>query len=258
MGDTGRNFDDLVAQFNGRIYQTSKGRIRLAILARDLAESIPALYQNRDWQILDAGGGEGVYARVLAHQGHHITLCDQSQQMISNAQTAAVNAGLSDRFRFFHCPIQQLDKPLQAYDLIMCHAVLEWVSDPRSLLQTLQSWLTPGGYLSLMFFNRHSTVFRCLVRGYLDKAKNDQFEGSGKGLTPLNPLLPDQVLGWLQSMGFKVLVHSGIRVFHDYMHFDIRQNRSEADITELELRYSRMEPYRSLGRYIHVVVQAPN
>ncbi len=38
-------------------------------------------------------------------------------------------------------------------DLILFHAVLEWVADPLSVLQTLWSMLRPGGTLSLMFYN---------------------------------------------------------------------------------------------------------
>lgn len=48
-------------------------------------------------------------------------------------------------------------------------------------------------------------------------------------------------------------MESGIRVFHDYMHKDVRDRRDEQDILQLEMRYSRQEPYRSMGRYYHMI-----
>ena len=52
-----RNFDDLAELFAGRIYSGSKGRIRLALLERDLLEVMPDLLQPaRGLQVLDAGG----------------------------------------------------------------------------------------------------------------------------------------------------------------------------------------------------------
>ena len=64
------------------------------------------------------------------------------------------------------------------------------------------------------------------------------------------------MLDQLQQMGMRVCCRSGVRVFHDYMAREIRERRSEADIVALELRFSQEEPYRSLGRYYHVLVQA--
>ena len=61
------------------------------------------------------------------------------------------------------------------------------------------------------------------------------------------------MLGWLQAGGFSVKVRTGIRVFHDYLHHDVRAKVDEEDLLALETDYSRREPYRSLARYYHVV-----
>jgi S-adenosylmethionine-dependent methyltransferase len=39
------------------------------------------------------------------------------------------------------------------------------------------------------------------------------------------------------------------------MHKDIRERRSEQDIIALEKQFSRVEPYRSLGRYYHILAR---
>lgn len=250
-----RNFDDLAVQFSQRIYSGAKGQIRLALLERDLREVLGDTLVSSPLTILDAGGGEGQFARGMAALGHHVTLCDHSEVMLSNARQEAAAAGLADHFNYLHSSIQSLSAPDIPYDLVLCHAVLEWVQDWQTLISILQSQLKEGGYLSLMFYNRHSTVFRSLVRGYFDRINNDKLQGSGKGLTPLYPLLPEDVLSYLAQSGWNILSTSGIRVFHDYMHKEILARRSVDDIIELEKRFSREEPYRSLGRYYHVIVQ---
>lgn len=249
-----RNFDDLTHQFNQRIYKTSKGRIRLAVLERDLEEVVPSLFSvGQPLSILDAGAGEGILALKLAQAGHHVTLCDHSNQMLETAQRKAQELEVGHRVTIMNGAIQELFPADEQYDLVICHAVLEWVTQPQALVHTLLSCVKPGGLVSLMFYNYHSTVFRSLVRGYLEKALQQRFAGNGKGLTPINPLRPDQVIKWINNSDMDILVESGIRVFHDYMHKDVRDRRDEQDILQLEMRYSRQEPYRSMGRYYHMI-----
>jgi S-adenosylmethionine-dependent methyltransferase len=175
--------------------------------------------------------------------------------MLDNAQRRVKEKGLAEQFRFIQVPIQELSLTDSGYDVVLCHAVLKWVSDWQSLIRCLIDQVKPGGLLSLMFYNQHSTIYRSLVRGYLDRVLLENVKGSGLGLTPINPLIPDDVVDYLQGMGMQIRLKSGIRVFHDYMHKDVRDRRSEQDILTLEMRYSRQEPYRFLGRYYHVVAQ---
>ncbi|MDY6920405.1 MAG: methyltransferase domain-containing protein [Pseudomonadota bacterium] len=252
-----RNFDDLALQFSQRIYATAKGRIRLAVLERDLEPIVAGSECGRvPLAVLDAGCGQGQMALQLAARGHRVTCCDLSPVMLEQARSAADSANLASRMQFVLGPIQALTPVAGGYQLILCHAVLEWVADWRGLLRRLQGLLAPGGHLSLMFYNRHGTRFRRLLRGYFQAVNEDRLEGSGQGLTPLHPLDPATVLDQLQQMGMRVCCRSGVRVFHDYMAREIRERRSEADIVALELRFSQEEPYRSLGRYYHVLVQA--
>jgi len=251
---TDQNFDELSHRFTQKIYSGTKGKVRLALLERDLDETLGQRLQ-APLSILDAGGGQGQFARILARQGHQVTLCDHSAVMLESARQGAAEEGLDHAFEYIHSTIQALPEPKQSYDLVLCHAVLEWVIDWQALVLSLLGQMGGGGYLSLMFYNQHSTVFRSLVRGYFDRVVDGKLHGNGQGLTPINPLLPEQVLGFLKEQGMTVLCKSGIRVFHDYMHKEIRDRRSEQDIITLEKRFSREEPYRSLGRYYHVVVQ---
>ena len=140
--------------------------------------------------------------------------------------------------------------------MVLFHAVLEWVSEPQPTLQGLLRFLRPGGYFSLLFYNRNSLVMRNLLRGNFRKLAADQFAGDPNSLTPTNPLLPEDVLGWLAASGLTVLSRTGVRIIYDYLSREIREQRSFEDILEMERRYCRQEPFIALGRYMHVLAQA--
>lgn len=252
-----RNFDDLAEQFAERVYGGAKGRIRLHLLERDLREALPGLYDPAGPRltILDAGGGEGRFSRSLARLGHRVALWDLSAEMVRRAQAAVEAEGLGQWMSCQQGAVQDL--PPRTYDLVLFHAVLEWVVDPQAVLQQVMAQVRPGGTLSLMFYNRHSTIFRSVLRGFLHKVLSGDIRGKGKGLTPISPLEPDTVMDWLWAAGFQVQVRTGIRVFHDYLHHDVRRKVDEEALLALEEEYCRREPYRSLARYYHVVAQRP-
>ncbi|MGD8525472.1 MAG: SAM-dependent methyltransferase, partial [Thioalkalispiraceae bacterium] len=74
-------------------------------------------------------------------------------------------------------------------------------------------------------------------------------------LTPISPLEPEMVYQWLEAEGLAILRKTGIRVMYDYMAGNVRSKRAFEDILEMEKCYAGQEPFRSLGRYIHVVCQ---
>ena len=101
-------------------------------------------------------------------------------------------------------------------DLILFHAVLEWVADPLSVLQTLWSMLRPGGTLSLMFYNANGFLMHNMVAGNFDYVQ----VGMPKRKThafPDYPRDPQQVYGWLEAIGWQIVGKTGVRVFHDYL-----------------------------------------
>jgi S-adenosylmethionine-dependent methyltransferase len=45
-----------------------------------------------------------------------------------------------------------------AFDVVACHAVLEWLADPGAAVAGLATFLQAGGFLSVMFYNREAAV----------------------------------------------------------------------------------------------------
>jgi len=254
---TDRNFDDLAHRFRNRIYGGLKGDVRLAVLNRDLA---PLLAEGAgNLKIVDAGGGQGQFALDLAAGGHRVLLADISAQMLAQAAAQVEERQLRERVTLLHRPLQELPEvpELQGADLVICHAVLEWLAQPKQAIEQLRKLLKPGGYLSLTFYNRRALEFRLLQRGsfrQLDRnIETGHWGGHPGSLTPQNPLLQEWVQDWLAQAGLSVVAHSGIRCFHDFMTPAIREKLPAAAIVEKELEYSRIDPYRQLARYIHLL-----
>ncbi|MEH6814184.1 MAG: methyltransferase domain-containing protein [Motiliproteus sp.] len=247
---TNNHFDQLSEYFAEKIYNSAKGQIRLALLQRDL----DTLRQSPPLHILDAGGGQGHISRWFAAQGHQLDLCDASQQMLEKAQLLNQQAGLDQQIQLHHANIEQFCvENKQLYDAVICHAVLEWVEHPQQILQQLITRLRPGGTLSLMFYNQHSLVLRNALKGNFRKVKKADWRGDGKGLTPYQPLDPEQIYRWLKDQSTDINSLSGIRCFYDYLPMKVKQNYEFDDILELELNHYRQQPYIHMARYIHVM-----
>ena len=244
------NFDHLAEHFQKKIYGSKKGKIRLAVLERDLEEQLPYLEREKQ-TVLDIGAGMAQMGLALAEQGHDVCINDISENMLALAKKEAKARQLDDKVRWDLGPFQNL--PEGRFDLVLCHAVLEWLEQPHTLLEKLGSLTVEGGVVSLMFYNFDALVFHNLIRGNFNKINSGNFSGMQGGLTPPNPVKLDWVEERLLQNGFEVFYRSGIRVFNDYVGVKRGGNEDEQSIIEMELRFSNQEPYLRMGRYIHLL-----
>jgi S-adenosylmethionine-dependent methyltransferase len=258
MNDTqDRNFDNIADHFSRKIYGGLKGQIRLTVLSADLNPIIARLMENRTepLRILDVGGGLGQLSIQFAQQGHVVTVNDISPVMLGIARDKAREAELEDAITW-HCGPYQ-DLAAQAYkpfDLVLCHAVLEWLQEPELLIPALAELVRPAGYLSLCFYNPASIIYRNLIRGnfnWVQQAPN--YTADSGSLTPNNPCSIEQVRGWLARSHLRIEVESGLRVFSDYVVEKRGGNKLPEQVLAKELVYSTQEPFKWMGRYLHVV-----
>lgn len=246
-----RNFDDLIDRFETRIYDTVKGSWRLQLLQEDLQRFV----KSPTLTVWDAGCGQAQISLWLARQGHNLTLCDLSSKMLEKARAQFSEAGLEADI--YHQSAQSLAIQLPRFDLVLCHAVVEWLADPITSLMAVADRVKPGGYLSLLFYNRNAMVYQNVLKGgwRLQPILEDQYIGKGHKLTPPHPQFPHQLLAEMQEAGFTAQSHTGIRVFYDYMTEDARNNSDEAQLFALERRYCRLPVYRDMGRYVHLLLK---
>ncbi len=261
-----RNFDTLAERFEKQIYGTDKGRIRTTLILDDLKHHIDWLQPTstptiNSRHIVDAGGGTGLFcANLVKSTEHTVTLCDISTEMLKRAKTNFEVIAPASTVKFHHLPAQQLPETLeQPADLVLFHAVIEWLENPQHVVQSLAQTVKPGGWFSVLFYNRQSLIWRHLMMGNFIYTNNDnvRLQGNGKTLTPDNPQEPETVQQWLINEGLEVKAWTGIRTIHDNMRPHDRERSSFEDILEAERIYGRREPYRNLARYIHFLCRKP-
>lgn len=253
---TDRNFDDLAERFERKLYGQLRGQLRLQLVTAGLLEDAACLATGRSLRILDAGCGLGQITELLAGQGHEVTACDLSSVLIDRARQRIqdTNPDALRRIQFHHGPFQTIENAsTQDYDLVIFHAVLEWVDDPLYALTCLQRYLKPGGELSLLFYNRHAIVFKNLLRGDFRRVDQQDYKGDSGGLTPANPLLPEEVEQWVHGLSLTIHSRRGIRTFFDYMEQSLDRTKplrvSLEEILRKEIIFSTLDPYRGLARY---------
>ena len=259
-----RNFDEISEHFEKKIYGGLKGQIRLAVLRHDIFDWINSWQatHHRPLRVLDVGAGLAQISIELAKQGHDFTFNDISENMLTLAKNNAdAELGeLANTITWHTCPYQQLGEKLNGkYDLILCHAVLEWLAEPKQIMDFFDGWLideaADQGVLSLCFYNPASFVYRNLVMGNFNLLQNKDFKADNGSLTPNNPVAKDDVMAWLNDKHYQVLHTSGLRVFHDYSPLKRGGHTDPQAVIAMEVEYSGQEPYKWLGRYLHVLAK---
>jgi S-adenosylmethionine-dependent methyltransferase len=208
--------------------------------------------------VLDAGGGTGGYALPLAQQGHRVCLLDGAAQMLAIAREKAERLGPDtlDRLAFCHASVDDLPGlfPVDHFDLVLCHTLLEYVPEPWSVLRTLIDVLKPKGWLSLLAVNPCAAPLRWAVaRGDLVKARLALHEsvlsadlfGLPRRIWP-SETMREALIG----TGIDVVAEYGVRIFADYVSGDkLVDPASYASLLELERAASTLDPYRQIARY---------
>lgn len=247
-----RNFDRLIHRFEKVVYDTAKGGWRLQLLKEDLAFLREGGQRLTIW---DAGCGFGQMSLWFAENGHLLTLCDVSEKMLEHARARFTEAGISAQFH--HRAAQALCPELPGFDVVIFHAVLEWLAEPLLTLSEVIAKVNQDGYLSLMFYNRNAMVYKNVLKGgwRLQQVLNDSYLGKGKKLSPPNPQYPHEIIAYLQQSGFTVIKQTGIRVFHDYLPEEALNQSAADELFALERRYCRAPGFWEMGRYVHLLAQ---
>ncbi|NOG30856.1 methyltransferase domain-containing protein [Halomonas sp. TBZ9] len=258
--DGDRYFDGLADKFSRSLYNAPRGELRLALLDALLPDMLTALHTDAPQlpaesnTVLDVGGGLGQQALWFAQRGFQVTLTEPSRDMLAHAEKALqAEPELAERVRCYPLALQHLPDTLSGpWRLIVCHAVLEWLGNPRQALGQLSQLLAPGGELSLMVFNRDALRFSNVVKGNLQKAQQDRLEGFGLGqrLTPISPLTHAQIEAWSQENGLEIRQVAGIRIFQDYLRQPPQDAAEQERLVALEKQFCRTEPHWRLARYL--------
>lgn len=244
-----QSFDSILNKFKKNIYGSSKGMLRHELLLTHLRNHLEL--DGKPLNILDAGAGTGIMSLEMLQLGHQVTINDISNTAIEEAKSKFEDF---EHAKYLVGPLQDIHSE-QKYDLIICHAVLEWLESPQSALRCLPDLLTDNGALSLSFFNKHAHRFGNLLYGNFDYVENDMRHKNTVRLNPNNALVPENIIQTLENLDFKVEFSAGIRCIHDYLFDRSKQESDYQKLKEMELTYGVLSPYKWLGKYFQIIAR---
>ncbi len=111
-------------------------------------------------RVLDAGCGSGVFAAFLANRGLDVVAVDSAPEMLRLAErhVSDVSRRTHGTVTFTRSRIEELVMKPEAFDVILCLSVLEYVDPDERVLEAFSNALVRGGTLMLSVPNARSAV----------------------------------------------------------------------------------------------------
>ena len=251
------------AMSNWKAYQDAPwGKLRYRVAQVNLERHLGQFGQ-RPLTILDVGGGNGADAIYLAQQGHTVTVVDFSAEMLAQGRQLAEGNGVADKISFQQAAVEDLGDLFSepAFDLLLCHNVLQYVEDVTAVLHALNRLLHPNGLLSLIITNPHAEVYAKAFRDFdmvgalAELGKKEHYVETFD--TTIQRYTDDELKGMLETAVFTLVKQYGIRSVCDF----ISDNELKYDpnfyqqLERLELALSDKYPYYLLARFYHLIAQ---
>lgn len=212
--------------------------------------------------VLDLGGGSGVSAVPLGELGHRVTVVDTSADALATLQRRAADAGVAERVTPVQGEVERLPEAVAeaAYDLVLCHSLLEVVDDPAATLATVAGALRPGGCASVLAAGRAAAVLARALGGHPAdalRALTDPAGRWGQADGVLRRFDTDRLLELVTAAGLGVEAVHGVRVVADLVPGHVLDGEPGAAdaLRQLEAAASEIPPYRDLAAQLHVLAR---
>ncbi|RCW43286.1 methyltransferase family protein [Halopolyspora algeriensis] len=235
------------------------------VLESELAEA----RRRRDGtpEVLDVGGGSGVWAVPLASAGCAVTVVDPSPNALATLQRRAADAGVAERIRALQGDTEALEVvgPPDGADLVLGHGLLEFVDDVPASLRALTAAAAPGGAVSVLVVNRYAAVLQRALAGRVSEALrlfrdvDGRLEGSA-GDTLQRRFDSDVLEHVLREAGLTVETVRGQGVLSDLVPGSVLESTAGAAdaLAELEIAAAARSPLREVATRLHALGRVPS
>ena len=239
-----------------RYLETPEGRLRLDLAFAYLQEFLPTTAGTL--LALDIGCGTGAIAIRLAQLGVEVMLLDASLPMLDLAERAALEAGVIGRIALKHGDATQLATLFDtaAFDVIICHNILEYVDDPDAVLGSAVRMLgNPASVISVLVRNQAGEVLKSAIEDG-DLAATDQNLTAEWGNESLyggkvRLFAAASLQAMLEGASLAVTSTRGVRVLSDYLPQRISRRDEYERIFGLERKLGCRPEFAAVARYTH-------
>ncbi|MEV4350713.1 methyltransferase domain-containing protein [Actinoplanes sp. NPDC049596] len=227
-----------------------------AVLRRELERNA-----GRELTVIDVGGGTGGFAVPLAEAGHTVTVVDASPDALAALTRRAADAGVAGRVRAVQGDGDALAGLVEAgsADLILCHAVLEVVDDPATVVSAIAAALRPGGAVSLLVASKAAAILGRAINGHLSSAAAVAADPDGRAGTRdtlRRRFDAEGAESLLRSAGLEPELTHGVRVLADLLPAAVVEEDPQG-LLALELELSAQPPFRDIASQLHVFARRP-
>ncbi|MDT0309165.1 methyltransferase [Streptomyces sp. DSM 44917] len=220
----------------------------------------------QELDVLDTGGGSGSLAVPVAGLGHRVTVVDPSPDALFALERRAGEEGVAGRVRAVQGDTQDLLEVAGAgaFDLVLCHGVLEYVEDPAAALRSVAGALRPaGGTLSLLTAGVGGAVLARALAGRFTEARRALGDPAGRwgGADPLpRRFTPAALTALVAEAGLVPGPVHGVRIFADLVPGSLVDTEPEAlqELTRLEAEAAGRPAFQAVAAQLHVRAEVPD
>ncbi|MER7734288.1 methyltransferase [Streptomyces erythrochromogenes] len=210
--------------------------------------------------VLDTGGGTGKFAVPVAHLGHRVTVVDPSPNALFGLERRVSEAGVADLVRGVQGDAQGLLDVVEqgAYDVVLCHGVLEYVDDPAEGIANVAAALRPGGTLSLLAAGLGGAVLARALAGHFTEARTALTDPAGRwgsGDPVPRRFTAEQLSELVGETGLAVGAVHGVRIFADLVPgvlVDTEPGAVEA-LLRLEEAAAELPAFHAVATQLHIL-----
>lgn len=149
-------FSKKAAQYYQEHYQdiTSKTSYPALYLRHQyILEMVPEQKRGRN-RALDIGCGSGVMVRDLLTRGYAVVAADISREMLKATRKTVAGHPRATRVKYTQQDIEKMRLPNNAFDLIICSGVIEYLKEDDNALREIARVLKRGGVAFISIQNK--------------------------------------------------------------------------------------------------------
>ena len=205
-------------------------------------------------KVLDFGSGYGITANHFATD-NNVVAVEPSKEMLESAVK-------DNNYMQIQGGVEALEKfEDESFDVVICHNVLEYVSDREKVLKEFNRVLKKDGIISVIKHNRAGRVMQMVVLlNDFDEAENLLNGGNSeaKQFGTINYYEDEYLLDELRKLSdYELNKNYGIRTF-----WDLQQNQEihkdkewQKKMIMIENKVSEMDEYREIAFFHHLIMK---
>ena len=205
-------------------------------------------------KVLDFGSGYGITANHFATD-NNVVAVEPSKEMLESAVK-------DNNYMQIQGGVEALEKfEDESFDVVICHNVLEYVSDREKVLKEFNRVLKKDGIISVIKHNRAGRVMQMVVLlNDFDEAENLLNGGNSeaKQFGTINYYEDEYLIDELCKISdYELNKNYGIRTF-----WDLQQNQEihkdkewQKKMIMIENKVSEMDEYREIAFFHHLIMK---